>query len=729
MNDAGIGRVLVASLHQGISDVLPSRVEFYENWFNPVGLRDGRIGLAPIAAVLSFLRREGDAYAEVTKRAGEYAADWTFASLPGIRRALLQAMPVAVRRRFALGIVRQLVRQTYGGSRALVRRGRGLAALEVRGSIFCGVREPIGHPLCGFYAAATERFLTLCGLPCHTRVERCRGAGDDGCRIEVSWNGGPAAPHPTSLAVLLLLLFLGTASRAPAATDRMLVMPFDTPAREPKTFWLSEASSILIVDRLNAVGSNAISREERLRAFAELQVPPAASLSQATIIRVAQLVGARDVVLGTLAVHGDALEIHARLLRLDTGRLETEFVERGALADLFSIFARVATRLTPASATGSSPQAVNPPLTAFEQYVKGLLAETPATQIGFLTGALKIAPHYEQARLALWNAYADQGDDANALAAVVTVPAGSPYYRRARFAAAMSLMNLQRFDEAFSALKTLPGADSTASVLNNLGVVQLRRGSTPQTGRATFYFNQAMRHDPGDADYYFNLGYAYALDHDSQAAIYWLREAVRRNPADADAHFVLSASLRASGAATEAARESELAEKLSSSYADGSVRRSTADPVPRGLERVRHEMDDGAGDRIATTIEATEQREQQELVTFYLERGRRLFEDENDRDSTVELRRAIFLSPYEAEAHLLLGRIYLRTGRVREAVEEFKIALWSQESADAHVALGEALLSAKNEAEARIEAERALKLDPASAPARRLLDRLTPPTR
>ena len=34
--------MLVASLHQGISDLIPTRLEFYENWLNPTGMRDGK---------------------------------------------------------------------------------------------------------------------------------------------------------------------------------------------------------------------------------------------------------------------------------------------------------------------------------------------------------------------------------------------------------------------------------------------------------------------------------------------------------------------------------------------------------------------------------------------------------------------------------------------------------------------------------------------------------------
>ena len=69
MTEGGVGRLLVASLHQAIADLLPTRLEFYEGWLNPAGLRDGRIGLASVAAVLSFLRLEGEAYRLVAARA------------------------------------------------------------------------------------------------------------------------------------------------------------------------------------------------------------------------------------------------------------------------------------------------------------------------------------------------------------------------------------------------------------------------------------------------------------------------------------------------------------------------------------------------------------------------------------------------------------------------------------------------------------------------------------
>lgn len=189
MNDAGIGRVLVASLHQGIADILPARLEFYENWLNSKGLRDGTIGLAPLGAVLSFLRREGEPYGQITARAGEYAADWTVAGMSRSSRAVVRAMPVWLRSRMVLRLARRMVVDSYRSSRAIVRLRRGAGTIDVRGSIFCAVREPFEHPLCGFYAAAVARLFRQFGLSSSVTVTECRGTGGRACLLSVAVNG------------------------------------------------------------------------------------------------------------------------------------------------------------------------------------------------------------------------------------------------------------------------------------------------------------------------------------------------------------------------------------------------------------------------------------------------------------------------------------------------------------------------------------------------------------
>ncbi len=190
MREAGVGRVLVASLHQAIADILPTRLGFYENWLNAEGLREGTIGLAPLYAVLSFLRQEGDAYQLITTRAGEYAAEWTVESMRPARRLLVKASPAWIRHRTLLRMARALVRSSYRGSRAVSRLRRGTARVDVRASIFCTVREPVPSPLCGFYAAAFTRLMVLFDVGAHIEVIACRGTGEASCVLNVALQNG-----------------------------------------------------------------------------------------------------------------------------------------------------------------------------------------------------------------------------------------------------------------------------------------------------------------------------------------------------------------------------------------------------------------------------------------------------------------------------------------------------------------------------------------------------------
>jgi tetratricopeptide (TPR) repeat protein len=535
---------------------------------------------------------------------------------------------------------------------------------------------------------------------------------------------------------LVLALVAGSSARAlqprptaaPAEPRRVLVMPFDNSPRDARTVWLGEASAVLLIDDLNALGASAVAREERIEAFERLQVPRTATLTDATVIRIGQLIGAARIVVGSLQLQGETLTVHARSIVLETGRVDVDVTERGPMPELFATYQRVARRLAPQAAAtppviiGKQPQ---PSLPAFEQYIKGLVAETPATSINYLNAALAIQPTFDRARLALWSVETDQGEHERALDAVKPVPAASVWYHRARFCAGLSQLALDRNDDAFATFKALNDAATSAPVLNNLGVVQLRRGASIQSGQPTYYFNRASEVDPTDEDYFFNLGYASWIQRDTQAVIYWLREAVRRNPADGEAHFVLGAALSAAGHAAEAAREKELAKRLSSTYEQWD-KRPAADAVPKGLERVKNGVELPHARRLDQALTSNEQRDQQDLARFYLDRGRRLFESENDREALVELNRAIYLSPYEPAAHLLVGRIHLRDGRVHDAIDAFKISLWSHETIDAHLALGEAYLQAKDAAAARAEAERALVLDPSSADAKKLLERAGP---
>jgi tetratricopeptide (TPR) repeat protein len=514
-------------------------------------------------------------------------------------------------------------------------------------------------------------------------------------------------------AAILTLVALQPGVSGQDQTRDLLVMPFDNPQQDAGVQWLAEGSAVALAEFLERYGAAVVPRHERASAFERLQLPPAAALSHATVIKVGQFVGAAEVVIGAYDVIGDVLTVRARAIRLDAGRISSEIVERGPLEELPGVFERMARRLRGVDGPGPAlpPGTLLTSPRAFELYVKGLVAESPLAQESYLEQAEKVAPLDDRIKLALWQVLADGGQHQDALAVAARVPAASAQARAARYLRARSQLELKLFDEAFDTLKALQSEVRSAAVLNAIGVVQLRRGATAETGRAVYYFSQATQLDPA-GDHFFNLGYGYWLDKDPQAAIYWLREAVRRDPADGEAHLVLSAALQQAGAHAEAARELELAQRLS---ADVGPR----DSVPRGLERINETLDRPRS-RVDTVLSSTGQRDQTELATHHLEAGRRAIADQRDRDAEQELRRALYLAPYLAEAHLLLGRVYLRAGRAGDAVQAFKIALWSEESAAGHLGLAEAYLTMQNLAAAKDEVARALALDPASPEAKAL---------
>lgn len=491
----------------------------------------------------------------------------------------------------------------------------------------------------------------------------------------------------TCLAVLALvaaaLAVRPATAQVSGPAGATLVVPFDNARREARLHWLGEGSAVLLTDNLRALGVKALTREERLRAFQHLSVPPVATLTHATVIKLGQLVGATHVVVGSYEVMESQLTIRARAIRLDTGRLLEEVVERGALDDALAIYARAARRLAPDAKTDAAALVHGyPPIAAFEQYIKGLLAATPAAQLSYLEQALKLAPTFQRARLAEWEAYDEQDEHARALAIVRQVPQTDAVSRHARFREALSLLNLSRNDEAVGVLTALNEAKRDAALLNNLGVAQVRRPKVAGDTTASSYFREAASIDPEDPDLFFNAGYAAWLEKDVKGAIASLREAVRRDPTDGEAHYVLGVALQAAGNTAEGAREKELAKKLSSEYAEWETKQPSSAPVPKGLERLRTDVDAAESLRIESVLVASEQREQRQLADFHLDRGRRLFQQEKDVEAIAELRRAVYLAPYQAEAHLLLGRIYLRTGRKQDAVDALTIATWSDPSND-----------------------------------------------
>jgi tetratricopeptide (TPR) repeat protein len=526
---------------------------------------------------------------------------------------------------------------------------------------------------------------------------------------------------------LMALVWGGVPAQAPRA--RVLVMPFTVDAAgldagaAAATRWLGEAASTLLAEELNALGYRALPREDRVDVFDRLRLPMSSELTHATLIRVGELIGASEVVFGEVRV-GETLTVLARTIHLDGGRLLPDVTDAGDIAGMYDLFARVAGRVgrqtgpPPYAATGRSAPM---PLPALETFIRGLTAPTPAATQRFLESAMTQAPRDARVLTALWAVYADQDLHDKALSVASAVPPDAPEARLARWQVALSLIELRRFDGAVKLLADLHAETGEAAASAALGIVELRRGSPAGTAeRAGAFFDRAATEAPDDVDVRFNLGYARAVQGDHARALAALREVVRRNAADGDAHLVMASVLAAAGKPTESQRELELARLLGTSL--DTLPAAAPRVPPAALERVPARLA-SSGPGLPASAAST-QRDQLDTAQFHLERARDLLASGRDRDAILELSRSVYLSPYDAEPHLLLGGVYHRAGRLNDAIDEFRVAIWSRESAAARIALGRALLDAGDREAARVEVERALVLAPNSTGARELLQRI-----
>ena len=246
------------------------------------GLREGTIGLAPLSAVLSFLRSEGAAYDEITARAGVYAAEWTVRGLPAIERRLIGVLPAPLRARAALRAARALVRATYPGSRAHDPSAKGHGVdRSPRLAVLRGARSRPPLPLCGYYAAAIARVLQLFAIEARRAGRRVPCRRDAAGLHDAVAVAPPAVAEvrrehagPDCCAVLLVGVLLAAAGRRRPRRrprHRILVMPFDNPHREPRLHWIAEAASLLRrrrTERARRVGDPPRRARARVRAAA-----------------------------------------------------------------------------------------------------------------------------------------------------------------------------------------------------------------------------------------------------------------------------------------------------------------------------------------------------------------------------------------------------------------------------------------------------------------------------
>jgi tetratricopeptide (TPR) repeat protein len=386
-------------------------------------------------------------------------------------------------------------------------------------------------------------------------------------------------------------------------------------------------------------------------------------------------------------------------------KLSPAVTESGSLADLGSLQSALAWDLLRLIRTEfSMPKdkyiaSVAPArLDAQENYIRGILAATAEEKVQRYREAVRLNPAYAQAWLELGETYYAQRAYEPAIAALSQVQHSSlvsgAVAREANFYLGLAAYAHGDFAKSESAFAFVAARLPLAEVYNNLGVVAAHRGHSPKT--AADYFERAIRNDPSDADYHFNLGVALTQAGDRAGAARELRTALDRRPNDAEAKMLLDSltPTAGSGAIVPSSAVSKIPiERIKRNYEEDAFRQMTM------------QMGSWAEERFARSDPRAHAR-------FHLELGKELLAHGFTTEAEAEFRHAAAIDPSSTAPLTALAEDYDVRGDAREARAQAEAALRIRESAEAYLILARLDLRENRMEAAAQNINRALQLEP-----------------
>jgi tetratricopeptide (TPR) repeat protein len=493
----------------------------------------------------------------------------------------------------------------------------------------------------------------------------------------------------------------------------LLVLPFDNRTGQPSLEWMREAASQILSMRFASAGFQPTSRADRVYALDHLGLPQGFQPSRASAIKLAQTLDADSIVVGSYTTDGSGIVAEATLVDVPNLRMLPEVSARGEMKDLIAVFGELAWKLTKQldpnfnvaeetfAAAGNGI-----PLTAFEQYIRGITEPDQAERLRHLQNAVKLNPGFGQAWMALGREDYNGQQYQDAADAFAKVDHTGPDGLEADFYRGLALMFLGDYPHAETAFADVARVLPLAEVMNNEAVAESRQGKD-----GTSLFIEAAAADPNGADYHFNLAVSLKRAGNLPGALNEMAQCLKLRPNDSEAQSLDEAW---KGKPTPATANGGQAP-------DPNVDRNI-DP----LERIVRTFDESAFRQAAAMLDQMNAGRLAALTPR--ERALTLCAQAKgflDRGLLLEAERlyndAVAADGASAQAHGGLAEVRERSGDTDAARKEAHAALELGPSADAYYVLAQLDLAAGSLREADTEIEEALKLDPANRAAQDLM--------
>ncbi|HEU4637017.1 MAG TPA: tetratricopeptide repeat protein, partial [Edaphobacter sp.] len=393
-------------------------------------------------------------------------------------------------------------------------------------------------------------------------------------------------------------------------------------------------------------------------------------------IRIAQTLDANYVVIGSYTVKNGRISAQAQVLSVNELKMSAPIEDTNDLRRLLDVQNTIAWKIakyidpqfnvaqqTFLAASGQVR------LSAFENYIRGIGANSTEERIKRLQLAVQQSPNYTAALLALGKTQYSERDYDHAAATLERIPKDDRLALEANFYLGLARFNSARYSEAEKAFSFVASRLPLPEVVNNQAVALSRQGHN-----ASALFQRAVAADPKDPDYHYNFAVSLYRAGDRSQAQSQVDLALKLRPTDPEAPLLKN--LIAQGT-TPPPTSANTANRTSSGA------NSSFEP----LERIRRTYSEASFRQAAFQI-----------------------------DQLRAARLATLPSSEQAAQYIQMGSDYLAQGLIPEAEREFQAALAaSPTSAEAHAGLAQVRERSEDAAGARTEAQASIQLKPNAA--------------